>query len=125
MAKTLDDNFTEEIADILRKYTKYNARRKPELIDASTYSLTNYNEANRVVYEYNSLSAKAQKINDQLPAEFKDAYYELVLFPVLSSANLNEMYVAAAKNKWYAAQGRAATNDYAEKVKSSLIKMLN
>lgn len=61
MAKTLDDNFTEEIADILRKYTKYNARRKPELIDASTYSLTNYNEANRVVYEYNSLSAKAQK----------------------------------------------------------------
>jgi len=117
VAKTLDDNFTEEIADILRKYTKYNARRKPELIDASTYSLTNYNEANRVVYEYNSLSAKAQKINDQLPAEFKDAYYELVLFPVLSSANLNEMYVAAAKNKWYAAQGRAATNDYAEKVK--------
>ena len=116
-AKTFDDNFTDEIADILRKYTKYNARRKPELIDASTFSLTNYNEANRVIDEYNSLAAKAQKINDQLPAECKDAYYELVLYPVLASANLNEMYVAAAKNKWYAEQGRAATNEYADKVK--------
>src|SRR6185436_18610212 len=48
----------------------------------------------------------------------KDAYYQLVLFPVLASANLNELYVATAKNHLYAERGSASANDYAEKVKS-------
>ncbi len=33
---------TDEIADIVSKYTKFNGRRKPELVDAATYSLVNY-----------------------------------------------------------------------------------
>ncbi|HEA30051.1 MAG TPA: glycosyl hydrolase [Leeuwenhoekiella sp.] len=121
-ARTFGGHNPEEIADILRKYTKYNSRRKPELIDTTTYSITHYNEADRVVASYDSLTAKAKKVGDQLPAEYQDAYYELVLFPVLASANLNDMHVAAAKNHWYATQGRAATNQYAEKVKEDFKK---
>ena len=121
-ARTFGGHNPEEIADILRKYTKYNSRRKPELIDTTTYSLTHYNEADRVVKAYDSLAAKAKKVGDQLPAEYQDAYYELVLFPVLASANINDMHVAAAKNHWYATQGRAATNQYAEKVKEDFKK---
>ena len=34
-----------EIADLVTKYTKYNARRKPELLDAETFSLIDYHEA--------------------------------------------------------------------------------
>ncbi|WP_273276918.1 glycosyl hydrolase 115 family protein, partial [Maribacter polysiphoniae] len=109
---------TDAIADIMKKYTKYNARRKHELIDPSTYSLIDYNEADAIVENYNALGRKAQGIYDQLPEEYKDAYYQLVLFQVLASANLNELYVAAAKNNWYAEQGRALTNGYANKVKA-------
>lgn len=116
-ASTFGNHKSTEIADILKKYTKYNSRRKPELIDTTTYSLNNYNEADRVVASYDSLVVKAKKVSDQLPEEYQDAYYELVLFPVLASANLNEMYVDAAKNHWYASQGRAATNTFAKKVK--------
>src|SRR5690606_3730029 len=108
---------TDAIADIMKKYTKYNARRKHEMIDARTYSLSNYNEANNVVNEFNALANKAQTINDKLPELYKDAYYQLVLFPVLASANLNELYVSAAKNNLYAKQGRASTNHYADKVR--------
>lgn len=115
------DNFgaqnTEEIATLLKMYSKYNANRKPELLDASTYSLIHYNEAENVVYDYNKLAQKAQEINAQLKPEYKDAFYQLVLYPILASANLNELYVTAAKNNLYASQGRAATNEYAEKVK--------
>src|SRR5678816_2319730 len=50
--------------------------------------------------------------------EKKDAFYQLVLFPTKASANLNEIYVAAAKNALYAAQGRASANDYAEKTRA-------
>lgn len=108
---------TEAIADIMKKYTKYNARRKHELIDASTYNLHNYNEADNVVEQYNTLAKKTQAINSELPEIYKDAYYQLVLFPVLASANLNELYVSAAKNNLYAKQGRTSTNFYADKVK--------
>ncbi|WP_035647551.1 glycosyl hydrolase 115 family protein [Flavobacterium sp. ASV13] len=110
--------FTVEIAEILKLYTKYNARRKPELLDEKTYSITNYNEADRVVADYQKLVKKTNAINEKLKPEYKDAYYQLVLFPVLASANLNELYVATAKNHLYAEQGRASANDYAEKVKS-------
>ncbi|HEX9152112.1 MAG TPA: glycosyl hydrolase 115 family protein, partial [Flavobacterium sp.] len=116
------DNFggqsTADIAIILKMYSKYNARRKPEQLDPSTYSLTNYNEAEKVVTDYNGLLRKAQEINAQLKPEYKDAFYQLILYPVMASANLNELYVTAAKNSLYASQGRASTNDYAEKVKA-------
>jgi hypothetical protein len=108
---------TEEIAEILKLYTKYNSRRKPELLDSKTYSIINYNEAENVVKDYKKLVEKANQINDKLKPEYKDAFYQLVLFPVLASANLNELYVAAAKNHLYASQGRASANDYAKEVK--------
>jgi hypothetical protein len=56
-----------------------------------------------------------------LPAEYKDAFYQLVLFPIKASANLNELYVTAGRNHLYAKQGRAATNDLAAKVKDLFI----
>ena len=116
--ENFDNQFTEEIAEILKLYTKYNSRRKPELLDAKTYSVTNYNEADLVVADYKKLVEKASSINEKLQPEYKDTFYQLVLFPVLASSNLNEMYVATAKNHLYAEQGNAIANVYAEKVKT-------
>ncbi|UOB16135.1 glycosyl hydrolase 115 family protein [Abyssalbus ytuae] len=114
---TFGEEYAKEIADILKKYTQYNARRKPELLDPSTYSLVDYNEAERVVEEYNLLVEKARKVYGEIPGTYKDAYYQLVLFPVQACANLNELYVTAARNKLYAGQGRILTNKMAQKVK--------
>ena len=87
-----------DIADILEKYTKYNGRRKPELLEPATYSLDHYQEAERVVADFQAISARAEEIFRQLPPEKQDAFYELVLFPVKASAQLNEMYLAANQN---------------------------
>ncbi len=108
--------YAGEIADIVNKYTKYNARRKPELLEPTTYSLTDYQEAEKVVADFQTITAKAEEIYAKIPAEFKDAFYELVLFPTKACAQVNEMYVAAGKNALYAQQGRAAANDMADKV---------
>ena len=116
--ENFDNQFTKEIAEILKLYTKYNSRRKPELLDTKTYSITNYQEADRVVADYQKLVEKANSINEKLRPEYKDAFYQLILFPVLASANLNELYVAAAKNQLYAERGNLIANVYAEKVKT-------
>ncbi len=106
------------IAGILTKYTQYNARRKPELLSPDTYSLQSYREAETITGDYKQLADKATAIGHKLAAEYADAYYQLVLYPVLASANLNELYYTVAKNHLYAAQGRAMTNELAAKADS-------
>ncbi|MFZ5890463.1 MAG: glycosyl hydrolase 115 family protein [Myxococcota bacterium] len=106
----------QAIADVLSKYAKYNSRRKPELLAPDTFSQINYREAERVVADFNQVAADAQAINDALPAAARDAFYELVLYPAKACANLTELYVTAGKNALYYKQGRAATNELADKV---------
>ena len=114
-----------EIADIISTYTKYNGRRKPELLDANTYSLVNYDEFENVVADYESLADRAEKISAQLPPESRDAFYELVLFPAKACAGLNAMYLAAAKNALYAKQGRADANDFAAQTRALFAAQTN
>ncbi len=116
-AAQFGNKYAKEIAEIISAYTKYNGRRKPELLDANTYSLTNYNEFETVVKDYNALLNKAEKINDQLAAQYKDAFFQLVLHPVKAAANLNELYYNVALNKNAYGIRSAEANKYADKVK--------
>ncbi len=109
--------YATEIAGILSAYTKYNSRRKPELLSPESYSLTNYREAETIESDYILLAEKAAIIYNAIPAEYRDAYYQLVLYPVTACANLNKLYVSAARNRLYAAQGRSSANDQADSVK--------
>lgn len=114
--------YAEETGKILASYTKFSARRTPEMLAPDTYSLTNYQEADRILAEYRSLLERSQAIYDRMPASHQAAFYQLVLSPVAMLANLNEMYVAAAKNKLHGDQTRASTNYYADKVKEHFEK---
>ncbi len=113
-ARQFGETYSKEIGEILSAYTKYNGRRKPELLSPSTYSLINYREAERVVEDYKTITFKAEEIFNKLPSEMHDAFYQLVLFPTKASALVNELYLAAGKNNLYAHQGRASTNDMAD-----------
>jgi hypothetical protein len=105
--------YSKEIGEILSAYTKFNGRRKPELLSPFTYSLVNYREAERVVEDYNTIALKSEEIFNKLPAEMHEAFYQLVLFPTKACALVNELYLSAGKNDLYARQGRASTNDMA------------
>ena len=117
-AQQFGKKYAAEIAEILTLYTKYNGRRKPELLDPNTYSITNYREFENVVNDYNKLKDEAQALYKNMPSPYKDAYYQLVLHPVEACANLNELYYCAAKNKLYTTQGRTAANIMADSVKA-------
>jgi hypothetical protein len=110
-----------DIADIISKYTKYNGRRKPELLDANTYSLENFNEARQVTDDYNKLLAKAEKIYNELPVQYRDAYFQLVLHPVKACANLQELYTTVALNRDAYSKKYAIANVYADKAKQLYI----
>ena len=109
--------YAPEIADVVAKYTKYNGRRKPELIDPSTFSLLNYQEADRVLAEWKAITEEAEKLYSELPEQYRDAFYQLVLYPTKASALVTELYITAGKNRMYAVQGRASTNALAARVR--------
>lgn len=116
--RSFGPDHSAEIAQIIEKYTKYNGRRKPELLEPGTYSLVNYHEAETVVSDYNRLADQAEALSKRLPDDQRDAYFQLVLYPVRACAIVNELYVEAAKNHVYAAQGRPSANLAADKVKA-------
>ncbi len=116
-AREFGETYSGEIAEILSGYTKFNSRRKPELLSPLTYSNVNYHEAEKVVEDYKAIVIKAEEIFSKLPDEMNDAFYQLVLFPTKACALVNELYLAAGKNDLYSQQGRASTNDMANQTR--------
>jgi hypothetical protein len=114
-ARQFGMDYADEIGSIISACTKFNGRRKPELLSPSTYSLVNYHEAERIVEDFNNLAARAEDIMTRLPAEMHNAYFHLVLFPARACALVNELYVTAGKNALYATQGRALAGSIADR----------
>ncbi len=117
-ARDFGAEFAPQIAGVVDAFTKYNARRKPELLSPETFSMVNYGEADQVPVDWKKTADEAQQVSDKLPMNERDAFYELVLYPAKACANLNALYVAAAKNQLFAAQGRASANAAAAEVNS-------
>ena len=76
-----------------------------------------YQEFDTVAADFKAIAVRAAAIQRALPAETQAAFFQLVAFPTNASWQVNELYLAAAKNALYARQGRAATNDMAARAR--------
>lgn len=109
--------YAREAARLITLYAKYNRRVTPELLDDKTYSMENYNEFETVVKDYRVLLADAMRLYYFMPEEYRDAFDELVLFPIAACSNLYDMYYAVAKNKYCAARNDLQANEWADEAK--------
>lgn len=116
-AENFPPQFAGQIAHLISAYTKYNGRRKPEQLSPTTFSLTHFDEAQRVYHQWQSLTKEAERINNELPPAYRAAYFILVLYPVKASAVVNQLYITAGENALYAKQGRIRTNDLAARAR--------
>jgi hypothetical protein len=117
-AREFGPEHADEIASAMEEYTQYNGRRKPELIDATTFSLANYHEADRVEAEWRTLAERVDKLAAELPEDERASYFELIQYPVDACANLTEMYIAAARNAADAKVGNPQANVEADEVRT-------
>ncbi len=104
----------QEAARILNLQGKYAGRCTAEMLDASTYSLSD-GEWEKVVNDYAALERDALRQYATLPENCRDAYQELILFPVQAMANLYDMYYAQAMNHQLYHQGNPEANTWAER----------
>ncbi|MEO6600906.1 MAG: glycosyl hydrolase 115 family protein, partial [Polyangiaceae bacterium] len=99
-----------EISDIVMRYYQINIARRPEFMGKTTFNYVNYgDEGQKRLDELSALLVRATAVSDSLPANKKDAFYEMVLYPLRASKLQNEKYIAAGKAELYAAQGRTAS----------------
>jgi hypothetical protein len=108
----------DEAARILNLYSKYNGRVTPEMLDRHTYNLKN-GEWKQVSDEYLKLEAEALRQYLSLEPEYRDAYKQLILYPVQAMANLYEMYYAQAMNHKLYAENNPKANYWADKVEET------
>ena len=109
------DGIAVEAADIYNRNCQYMARVTPEMLDANTYNVET-GEWRQVADDYQRLELRALRLYDQIPAETRDFYRQLVLFPVQAMANLYDMYYAQAMNQYLAKQGNPDANTWAGRV---------
>jgi hypothetical protein len=88
----------------------------------TTFSLTNYHEADRVEAEWRSLADRVDKLATELPEDERASYFELIQYPVDACANLTEMYIAAARNAADAKVGNPQANVEADEVRAMFEK---
>ena len=105
----------KEAADIYNQNCQYMARVTPEMLDARTYNIET-GEWRQVADAYQRLELRALRLYEQVPAEARDFYRQLVLFPVQAMANLYDMYYAQAMNQYLAGKKNPDANEWADRV---------
>ena len=107
-----------EAARILNLCCKYAGRSTAEMLDATTYNVET-GEWRQVADDYMRLEAEALRQYLTLAPEYRDAYQQLILFPVQAMSNIHQMYYAQAMNLKLAAENNPDANLWAERVRSA------
>jgi len=115
-AESFGEEHADEAASILNLVCKYNGRITSEMLDARTYTCE---EFERVVNEYKELETRALRLFIELKSEYRDAYRQLILFPVQAMGNIYEMYYAQAMNMQLAKNNDPEANQWAERCRQA------
>lgn len=133
LAAIFGDKYKADFKDIYNSYFHLGFERKPEYmgwdwrwnsiaakesISDTEFSFQNYHEAQDRINNYSRIETKVKTILKQLPKQYKSSFYQLVYYPVVGAALENKKMLTAQKNRWYAKQGRAATNKLVDDVKA-------
>lgn len=111
----------EQAARLLNLYSKYNGRVTPEMMDRTTYNLET-GEWKQVCDDYVRLEAEALRQYITLKPQYRDAYQQLILFPIQAMSNLYDMYYSQAMNNKLFKDNNPEANNWADRVESLFLR---
>lgn len=133
-ARDLDPRFAEEIASLMEEYYRLGFTRRPEhLVQVSrnhplSYSWFSHTESNdeasQRVDQYDAIASRAQRVYDQLPIARKDAFFQLVLYPVQCASLMNRKVIFADKSARHGNEGRACAGEDAAKARDAAARII-
>lgn len=102
-----------EIQSLLEEYTWLNGTCKPEVVSSATYHTTHYNEAQEMLGRIERMIAKAEEMKKVVPERLQAAYFQLVYYPTVASANVAKMQICSGLNKYFYNKKSTNANLYA------------
>jgi len=90
--RTFGKDYAKEIAEIKTVYYRLAASGKPEHIDKINFSEKVINER---IKAYHNISRKAEDIKHLIPERLQDAYFQIILYPILGAKYMNEKHFYA------------------------------
>jgi len=131
----IHNNYADILANIYLDYYALAFQRKPEFmgfnqteptrkINFSFFNHFNYgDEANMRLKKYEIIAHKVDSLYKFISKNRKDAYYQLVYYPIMSSYLMNKKFIAYEKSLLYAQQYRKSSNDYSLDSKNAYINI--
>ena len=120
-AQQFGEDQAGEAAKTLNLQGKYSGRSTVEMLDKDTYNLK-AGEWRFVANQYMQLETEALRQFISLKPEYRDAYRELILFPVQAVCNIYQMYYAQAMNHYLYSIGDPSCNHWAQNTKEAFLR---
>ena len=117
-AQQFGDDQAAEAARIFNLYSHYAGRVTAEMLDRNTYNIET-GEWKQVADEFMRLEAEALRQYNSLARQYKDAYNQLILFPVQALGNVYQMYYAQAMNHKLYKAGNPEANVWADRCEAA------
>ncbi|MGQ1909191.1 glycosyl hydrolase 115 family protein [Marinifilum sp. RC60d5] len=115
------------VTELMYEYNRLAFQRRPEFMDWSRVepvTKSGETELNQIHYgdevstriqDYQKLIDATEDLKTNIADNRKDAFFELVYYPVLGAANMNHKWLYAYKNKFAAQQGRKSAEYFGQK----------
>ncbi|MFT3738303.1 MAG: glycosyl hydrolase 115 family protein [Breznakibacter sp.] len=127
LAAKFGNAISADLANLMQNYYQLCYQRRPEFMAWSQTEPTNKpgktelnqrlygDELTRRIEAWETLGAQVKQMFAAIPASQKDAFYELVYYPVTGASLMNQKWLYHYKNERAAAQGRNSAAWFAQK----------
>ena len=127
LTKIFGQELVERFQIMLDEYYRLAWSRKPEfmgwerewdtpeytVLKDTEFSFSNYNEAQHRLYNYQQLSDEAHSILYKLSPDFREAFFEMLAYPVMASCQMNRKFLMAQLNHELQKAGKLAEANWA------------
>ncbi len=128
LAEIFGDQYQETFQNVLDNYYRLAWERKPEYmgwerewdrnkergnLTDTDYSFENYNNAQQRLADYKLISDIVNNIYNELPEEYKPAFFELLSYPVMGSYQINRKFLMSQLSREHAIESDLAGANWA------------
>lgn len=104
-AKTFGEEYADEINDIKNEYYRLALAGKPEQVQLCSFDFSN-RQIDQRIEQYQTIYRRTQELSARIPFTLRDAFYQLVEYPVMACANQNIKLLRARQSFLYARAGQ-------------------
>ena len=116
------DEIAAGVAECVADFLKISTYRKPEYVASNMYSVTNYNEIQNVLALCQKTVDEANYYYDNFfkGTRWDDAYYQIVYYQAVGTANVTMMQIYKGLSDYFGNQNSSLANVYADMVNAAI-----